>query len=266
MYCDQNEEDGYASCSEIDFEITDNKNGKIFKQTITVPYRPTYCNIKRLLCFSINNGTECVYNKKCNYAHSLSEQIVDDDKYFIYQILLDKNLMNFFSMTNPKTDENYKQLLLMTKVCDRCITTDKNNGCTGGYNCRNGVCLPCLKICKNDLLTGQCLNPIININIDDSITTKFESGDFVKCDQYEGCLNGHHLSTRGLIPYYKFIHQKENSRKNKYQSVRYIDINPLNRIFNQNQSNENFDTTDSDSSTDEEISEMFSNKYGSDSD
>ena len=86
----------------------------------------------------------------------LNEQIIDEDKKFIYQIILDKNLMNFFSMTNPKTNEIYKQLLFFTHVCDNCI----NNKCTGGYNCRNGVNDISLKLCKNDLLTGECLNKI----------------------------------------------------------------------------------------------------------
>lgn len=253
-----NEDDGYASCSEIDFEITDNNNTHI--QTISVPYRPTFCNKKRLICFSVMSDSTCIYDTKCTYAHSLDEQVIDEEKFFIYQIILDKDLMNFISMTNPKTEENFKQLLLFTKVCEKC----SNNKCTGGFNCRNGVCLSSLKICKNDLLTGQCSNPVYSITIDDNILNKFGKNEFHRCSNYLGCMNGHHLTTRGLIPYYKYTHSKENSKKNKYQSVRYIDINPLNRVFN----NTTSDTIDSssDSSTDDEISSWFAKKYDSDSD
>ena len=265
---DENYYDGYESADEINIEVTDCINGKLSTEVYTVPYRPTHCNEKRLICFSILNNEKCCYGNNCTYAHSLCEQIIDEDKKFIYQIILDKNLMNFFSMTNPKTEEIYKNLLFLSHMCENC----KSKKCTGGFNCRNGVCDFSLKLCKNDLLTGECLNKVININVDPTIIAKLNFNNFEDNGTYQGCINGHHLTNRGLLPYYKFVHQKESSRKNKYQSVRYIDISPLNKIFKNNYSsgfnNESNYCSDSESSTDEEINSWFQkkNEYTTDSD
>lgn len=250
------------SDDEINLEITDNKNGNIYTHVYTVPYRPVHFNQKRLICFSTINDEKCSYGNSCTYAHSLEEQVIDEEKKFVYQIIIDKNLMNFFSITNPKTDEIYKQLLFLTNVCDTCLSKK----CTGGYNCRNGINNLSLKVCKNDLLTGGCLNKIIDISIDEKIIEKICSENVEICPKYKGCLNGHHLTLRNLVPYYKYIHMKETSRKYKYQSVRYIDINPLNRIFKQQNRLSNHGSDRSDSSTDEEINSWFQKKNDSDSD
>ncbi|AGF85342.1 hypothetical protein QJ854_gp440 [Moumouvirus goulette] len=250
------EEDGYDSNDEIKIEITDSKNGKSYTHIYTVPYRPTHCNEKRLLCFSINNNEKCIYNSNCTYAHSLEEQLIDEDKKYLYKMVLDENLMNFSLINEPKKEEIYKRLFYLTHLCDQC----KIKKCTGGFNCRNGVCNIGLKICKNDLLTGECINKITDIKIDDFVLKKLGDVNFKFADLYQGCINGHHLSLRGLIPYYKYIHQKENSKKNKYQSVRYIDIDPINRIFKSKYNSENnfFRLKDYDSeSTDEEIDSWF---------
>jgi len=255
-------DDGYESNDEINIEITDCDNDNL--QIYTVPYHPTHSNEKRLICFSTINNEKCNYGSNCTYAHSLDEQIIDEEKKFIYQIVLDQNLMNFFSIINPKTDDIYKHLLFLTHICDNC----NNKTCTGGYNCRNGVCNINLKICKNDLLTGECLNKLVDIFVDESIIKKFQTNGFIRCNTYEGCINGHHLTTRNLVPYYKFVHQKENSKKNKYQSVRYIDIDPLSRIFKNfdscNQPSLKNSSNDSDSTTDEEINCWFQNKHDTD--
>ncbi|ANB50594.1 hypothetical protein [Powai lake megavirus] len=253
--------DGYDSNDEIKIEITDSKNGKSYTHIYTVPYRPTHCNEKRLLCFSINNGENCVYGSNCTYAHTLDDQIIDDEKKFIYQMILDEKLMNFMSINESKMQEIYKRLLYLTQICDLC----KNGKCTGGYNCRNGVFDICLKICKNDLLTGECINNIKDIFVDDSIIKKLTDDNFKPAKNYKGCQNGHHLSLRNLVPYYKYMHQKENSKKNKYQSVRYIDIDSLSRIFNDKYVNNtnNFVKPEYDSeSTDEEIDSWFRKDTG----
>lgn len=252
-------DDGYDSTDEIDIEITDFKNGSLCTHIYTVPYRPTHCNEKRLMCYSIINNSECGYGSKCAYAHSMDDQIIDEDRLFVYQILLDKNLMHFFSMTNPKTNEIYKHLLFLTNICNQCI----KKTCTGGYNCKHGVCDSTLKLCKNDLYTGECINKTIDISVQQNIINKIRSHDFEACDYYKGCINGHHLSTRGLIPYYKYVHQQESSKKNKYHSVRYIDLDPLTRIFRYKYNNSNDYENDSESSTDEEINSWF--QKGSDS-
>lgn len=265
---DSNENDGYDSNDEIGIEITDYKNGNLCTHIYTVPFKPTHCNEKRLICFSTINNELCNYGSNCTYAHSLEEQKIDEDKKFVCQVILDKNLMKFFSMTNPKTDEIYKHLLFVTHLCENCT----NKKCTGGYNCRNGINNASLKLCKNDLLTGECLNKIIDIPVDQKILNKFLGDNFESCDIYRGCINGHHLTQRNLIPYYKYIHQKENSKKNKYQSVRYIDIDPYNRIFRDKYENsytkydDNIDNKqyNSDSSSDEEINNWFLKKGNDD--
>ena len=191
-------DEGYESNDEIGIEITDCNNGASSTHIYSIPYRPTHSNQKRLICFSTINNETCTYGTNCTYAHCIDEQVIDWDKKFIYQIIFDKDLMNFYSLTNPNTDNIFKQLLFMTNLCDKCLI----NKCTGGYNCRNGVCDTSLKICKNDLLTGECLNKIKNIDINQTILNKLRGDDFNECENYEGCLNGHHLSLRGLLPYY----------------------------------------------------------------
>ncbi len=266
---DSNSNDGYESNDEIKIEITDSKNGSQYTQIYSIPFRPTHCNEKRLICYSKINGEQCNYGNNCTYAHSLDEQVIDSDKKYIYQIILDVDLMNFYSLTNPKTEHIYKQLLLMTYVCENCL----HKKCTGGYNCRNGVNSSSLKLCKNDLLTGECLNKIIEINVDNQIISKIKSDNFNCAEKYLGCINGHHLTNRNLVPYYKYVHFKENSKKNKYHSVRYIDINPLNKLFKDNYNKDDtpssfneFDKQESDSSTDEEINSWFQSMKHIDSD
>lgn len=259
-------DDGYESNDEIKLEITDDRNGSQYTHIYSVPYRPTHCNEKRLICFSIINNEKCNYGVNCTYAHSLEEQKIDPEKNFIYRIIIDKNLMDFFCITNPKTDDIYKQLLFATHICEKCI----HRQCTGGYNCRHGINHPCLKICKNDLLTGKCLNKIIEMEMPKNIVNKIigDCRDVQMCEKYEGCINGHHLSQRKLIPYCKYVHQKENSRKNKYQSVRYIDIDPWRRIMKNDSINRYNPNTnmayESEESTDEEINQWFQKDSESD--
>src|SRR4029078_11758814 len=76
----------YDSSDEIDIEITDYKHGKEVVHTYSVPYHTTFCNKKRLMCFSTTNNTKCSYKFNCIYAHSYNDQIIDDDRLFIYKI------------------------------------------------------------------------------------------------------------------------------------------------------------------------------------
>jgi hypothetical protein len=239
------------------FEILDTKNNSNQPiQIYTIPKRGFFHNEKRLLCFSVINGQNCIYRNKCTYAHNLEEQIIDIDRKFVYQIILDNSLMEFFSITNPKTDEIYKSLLLMTQVCDTCYESK----CTGGYNCKYGVFDTSLKLCKNDIMMGECVNNIHAIAIDPIIFLKIDG--ITQPTQYQGCVNGHHLTSRGFIPYYKFINMKETSKKNYYKSTRYIDIDASLKIF-RDDSNENncirykFTNEESSSEEDEELSELF---------
>lgn len=263
------DESEYEDAEELKLEIVNNENGKSYIHTYNIPYRPPFINEKRLICYSIMNNEQCIYGTKCTYAHSLAEQHIDFEKNFLYQIILDQNLMKFCPQTlpdnpvanttldNPKIGEIYKQLLTITYFCEN----SKNNRCTGGYNCKHGVHDITLKICRNDLLTGNCLNRLIDIPINPDVLKKITDVELM--DQYQGCINGHHLSLRRLLPYYKYIHQKENASKNRYQSVRYIDISQIDKLFKNNSATSSTMLShtnrfsSSEESTDEEINEWF---------
>jgi hypothetical protein len=242
----------------ISFEIIEHdKSGKSSSYIYKVS-KDAMHNEKRLLCFSVLNNQICSFRNKCTYAHDLDEQIIDIDRKFVYQIVLDNNLMDFFSITNPKTDEIYKALLLMTQVCDNCI----NGRCTGGYNCKHGVLDTSLKLCKNDLMMGECINKIQTINVNPLIFEKIDN--ITKSTEYKGCLNGHHLTFRGFLPYYKFLNTKEKSKKNSYQSTRYIDINSILKFCENNNNVQNdsfikpkFGNEENSSTSDEELNELF---------
>lgn len=233
------------SDNEFQIEMIDHKNEHTF---YNIPFKPITYKEKRLICFSIINNEKCIYGSNCTYAHSLDDQKMDPDRLYLYQIVVDKNLMNFYSLINPKTDEIYNQLLFMTNICDKCLSKQ----CTGGYNCRHGICDRNLKLCKNDLLTGQCLNKLITINIPKYISDKIMEKEVTMCDVYQGCINGHHLSERNLVPYYKYVHQKETSRKMKYHSVRYIDVDSMKHLLNDYD-----DRSSDDDDDDEEIATWF---------
>jgi hypothetical protein len=130
-------------------------------------------NYKKILCYNILNNEKCIYGNKCMFAHSLKEQIKNKNKKKIIEIIENKIIdLSYFSVVND--DNLYNDMLIFTKECNNCI----ENKCNGGYNCKNGVCLMNLKICKNDLLYGNCCNELN--------------------DNY--CCHGIHLSKKNLIP------------------------------------------------------------------
>lgn len=197
-----------------------------------LPHYRIYPNvIKRLICYSLINKEACRYGDDCTYAHTLEEQTVDTEKMFIYQVLLDKNLMCFFSVTNPKTEEIYQELIFLTKLCKNCLS----DRCTGGYNCRHGAHTACLKICRCDLFTGQCENSVKKIHVPNEIITKIKdaadtnNSEFSVPEYYLGCNNGHHLSSRNIVPYLKYHHQMEQMSRFPYQSDTHSDLIDFNQ-------------------------------------
>lgn len=265
-----NIDDGYESDTEIGIQIiksdqcansnTDQVNDvNTVIENISVPYTPVFSSKKRLICFSIINNSLCKYNSTCTYAHSISEQKIDLDRLLTYQILFDKNLSNMkFAKSSEKIEFNeeiYKNLMLATSICNKCI----NGNCTGGYNCRNGICHQSIKICKSDFLSGDCVNSVCNIIVPDDIISKISFDKFEKPAQYIGCINGHHLTSRGLNPYYKYIHQKEVSKKKIYQSSRIINYN-YSTFPDESHYQYNFLSSESDSSDDEEILQIFAER------
>lgn len=252
-----NSESDSDDISDIKMEITEyspnNDNHPI--KTYSISSSSLIPNRKRLLCFSLIKGEECIYGSTCTFAHNLDEQMINFEKQYIYQIILDKNLMNFFSITNPKTENIYRDLLFFTHLCSKCT----NGICMGGYNCKYGSNMPSTKICKNDLLTGECINKSININVNENVLNKI--GEITQPDEYIGCINGHHLSTRGLMPFYTYINKRYASEKTTYQSVRYIDMSNINKTFSCPKNSQwKFKNPDGSSeSTDDEINGWFKN-------
>ena len=123
---------------------------------------------KRLLCFSLINEEKCKYGKRCIYAHTKEEQIIDDSRQKAYDLLKADDL-------SKVTMEEYTLLLSLVHLCEKCL----ENKCTGGYNCRNGAHSLEVKLCKRDFCTGTC-------NLND-------------------CPNVIHLPNKGLVPYNKYI-------------------------------------------------------------
>lgn len=210
-------------------------------------------NKKILLCYSTIHQNPCSYGNHCTYAHSLDEQCVKEDKQFFFQIILDANLFDFFSWSNPKTVDLYRTLF---KYCDVCVKCERGE-CVGGYNCKFGVHNICLKICKNDLLTGDCKNKILDINVPQSYIDKIEPSAVPPT--YVGCAYGHHLTSRGLVPYYSFLNKKKRDNTSVYHSVRYIGTPSPKYPFSLNKG-----TSSTSNSGDDEIEEWFKDGLVSD--
>lgn len=242
--------------SDIDFELINPVKKE--RGVYTIQKLSPLLNQKKLLCFSLINNIVCGYNEKCSYAHSLKDQVIDPERKFIYQLILNKSVTltpkYLNSFPSSSIEIIYKQFSFMSYLCKKC----KHNKCTGGYNCKNGALCKELKICKNDVLTGECNNEKIEIHVDMDIISKIMNNK-TDLNPYIGCINGHHLTERKLVPYYKYIHQQENVPKNVFQSVRYIKTNQVS--FNLGYKNDT--SFQSDETTDDELNSWF--KKSSDS-
>lgn len=140
-------------------------------------------NKKKLLCNNVITNRSCGYNNKCMYAHSLEEQQIDVIRKAAYDILFSSS-----DLSNINFQENitlYKSLKELTKLCDR-------QYCTGGYNCKHGICgNKKYQICIKDLEYGDCNNQNCN------------------------CV---HLTKRGLKPYY--VGTKDEKSPNIEQNIK----------------------------------------------
>ena len=192
---------------------------------------------RRLLCFSVINSIRCKYGNNCTYAHSLEEQEVDPERWDSYRTILAHDLSEI-------DGDTYQNLLPYANLCDGC----SKSCCTGGYNCRNGSCCKSFKLCKNDFLTGGCVNELIVISFSDELKEKFRIADNI----YLGCDNGLHLTERSMIPYNRYLYQKDD--KDEHRSCRYI---PAINYRNERYSNTHVISPDSDSSTDSELEELL---------
>ena len=142
-------------------------------------------NFKKLLCYNIVNNIKCVYKNKCMFAHNIDEQLKEQNREFIHDMIF---VMNDLSNINIKENkELFEELMIFTKECKNCI----NKKCPGGYNCKFGVCIKELKICYNDLLNGKCISPL--------------KEEIINETNIKRCQFGIHLTEKNLIPYYQRI-------------------------------------------------------------
>lgn len=135
-------------------------------------------NIKKILCYNILSKNTCQYGSKCVFAHSYEDQVKEKYKQIIIDFIKTNKDLSKINVFDDK--KLYNEMLIFTKECYKCM----NRTCNGGYNCRYGVCFKNLKICKTDLITGECQNP----------TCKDEFKN-VKC------IDGIHLTCKNLTPY-----------------------------------------------------------------
>lgn len=158
-------------------------------------------NYKKILCCNILNEKKCSYGDKCLFAHNLNEQIIDDNKKKIINMIKYEEDLSYLNICQD--NDFYRELLIFTNECKKCI--DKK--CSGGYNCKNGVLTDELKICKKDLITGRCCNETKN----------------------KYCINGIHLTEKNLIPYnlQLYMYPNMNFLMFKMENSKYYDM-----IFN----------------------------------
>lgn len=107
-------------------------------------------NLKKILCNHIITYGTCTYGDKCDYAHSLDSQNMDNNRKRAYDVII--NYVNLSDIDLQKDHSLYRTLLMLTKICELC----DSNKCTGGYNCKYGACRQEYIICVKDLNYGNC--------------------------------------------------------------------------------------------------------------
>lgn len=130
-------------------------------------------NKNKLLCTNQLKTNECKFKDKCNYAHSLEEQVKHPIRERIYEMINENDLE---SIDLHKNKSLYHTLLIHTNLCNKCIY----GKCIGGYNCKYGTNSEDTLICYDDLQYGEC-----NVR---------------KCKR-------HHLTKKGLAPFNKRKYQ-----------------------------------------------------------
>jgi hypothetical protein len=126
--------------------------------------------------------------------------------------------------------------MVFTNVCKKC----EDMQCQGGYNCKYGT-MKYLKVCKDDFVSGECKNNRISIDVPKFLLKKLSLPD----ENKHGCINGHHITDHNILPYYEHLKNNKPKKTN------------LKRTFTFDKYFGNRDYS-SDSSSDEEINDMFS--------
>lgn len=133
--------------------VSYNKNKKLDNKKNTNDFKQN--NHKKILCNNILLGIPCTYGAKCLYAHDVEEQNIEPIRKKAYDIIKNKcENINDIDLTSFEEQELYKNLLVLTKVCEACL----NNKCAGGYNCKHGTFTHKYKVCYYDLIYGNCEN------------------------------------------------------------------------------------------------------------
>lgn len=133
-------------------------------------------NVKKLLCNNTVNGTKCIYKHKCLFAHTLDEQHKEPLRQYISDMIYcmeDLSDVNIY-----KNRELFDEIMVCTNLCTNCVIKK----CAGGHNCRFGACLEETRICRDDFISGRCLNTVTNGR----------------------CVKGVHLTEKNLIPYEQY--------------------------------------------------------------
>lgn len=154
-------------------------------------------NVKRILCSNIVTKKYCSFGKKCLYAHTLEDQIIDNDRIEAYDIL--RNDANLEHINLVKNTSLYNVLDTFTKLCTHCL----NNSCPGGYNCHRGACDKRFQICSDDMKNGDCR-------------------------KYNCSLI--HLTKRGLVPYREQIKRCEKTYTKKFHGCNSTESKSTNTI------------------------------------
>jgi hypothetical protein len=118
-------------------------------------------NKKKILCNSFLKGEVCQYGDKCLYAHSITEQKMDNNRKKAYDIIQNEFDLSYLDLGNKIDEEStelLKTLILLTKTCQDCI----NKKCAGGVNCKFGVYNKSLQICYDDMMNGKCNDNLCN--------------------------------------------------------------------------------------------------------
>ena len=141
---------------------------------------------KKILCNSFFKGEKCQYADKCLYAHSISQQKIDDIRKKAYDIIQNEFDLSYLDLGNKNDTDSTELLLtliLLTKICYDCT----NKKCAGGVNCKFGVYNKSLQLCYEDMMNGMC---------------------------NENFCNKIHLTKRGFIPINKNKDSKKTKKKN----------------------------------------------------
>lgn len=141
---------------------------------------------KIILCTSATKNIVCRWNE-CSFAHDIREQNVDPARMLLYNIILDKKEAN-----RVLSKQDIDDIYVLCETCSGCLM----GTCQGGLNCRNGAYRPTFKICRNDL-NHCCINKSVELLPDRKLIAELFPEIELE-DNYYGCLNGHHLSTRGI--------------------------------------------------------------------